>query len=642
MASATAAERVRPFVGREMELLALSELVQGEETRVACLHGIAGVGKSGLVRTFLDRARRDASSVILLDCRTIEPTERGFLRAAGGFDALDAFVRHLQALPAPTVLALDHYEVFRLMDTWLRQVLVPALPPGVGLLLAGRERPVAAWFGLERFRTLPLGPLEDAEALSLLERRGIGARDARRLNRIARGHPLALVLASAGVSEHPELVFEDAAMARVVEELTRLYLEDVEDPITRRALEAASVVRRVTEPLLTAMTQEDGGGEALRRLLELPFVDGGRDGLIVHEAVRDAMAGFLRGTDPTRYRRYRRAAWRELRAEIRDAGPTELWRYTADMLYLIDNPVVREAFFPTGTQPIAVEPAGERDAPAMREIAHRHEGPEAAALLDHWWEEAPEMFSVVRERDGAVAGFFALVDGGMLHPSLVAGDPVLESWTRDLHDRPLPKGQLALGLRRWLDAERGEGPCPSQAACWLDVKRTYMALRPALRRMYVVVRDVPGYWPVVERLGFRPFAGSASLLDGVEYTSVVLDFGPGSVDGWLATLVADELGLGRDDELDETSLELRVQGAPVALTPLEFGLFRHLRDREGRSVSRGELLHEVWHTDFTGGSNVVDAVVRSLRHKLGHESAVLETVRGSGYRLRADWRAHLK
>ena len=49
----------------------------------------------------------------------------------------------------------------------------------------------------------------------------------------------------------------------------------------------------------------------------------------------------------------------------------------------------------------------------------------------------------------------------------------------------------------------------------------------------------------------------------------------------------------------------------------------------------------VWHTDFTGGSNVVDAVMRSLRRKLGHEAVVLETVRGSGYRLRADWRAHL-
>ena len=96
MASVTAAERVRPFIGREAELRALSDLVQGDETRVACLHGIAGVGKSGLVRAFLDRARRDGTERrSLLDCRTVEPTERGFLEAAGGFDDVEAFVRHL-------------------------------------------------------------------------------------------------------------------------------------------------------------------------------------------------------------------------------------------------------------------------------------------------------------------------------------------------------------------------------------------------------------------------------------------------------------------------------------------------------------------------------------------------------------------
>jgi hypothetical protein len=219
---------------------------------------------------------------------------------------------------------------------------------------------------------------------------------------------------------------------------------------------------------------------------------------------------------------------------------------------------------------------------------------------------------------------------------------VLEAWARDLREHPLPKGQLALGLRRWLDAECGERPCASQAACWLDVKRAYMALRPALRRMYVVVEDVPTYWPVVEKLGFRPLADAAVVLDGREYASVVLDFGPGSVDGWLARLVADELGLAEEPELDESARELAVEGKLVSLTPLELGLFRHLRAREGRIVARRELLHEVWGTDYTGGSNVVDAVVRTLRHKLGSAAVVVETVRGSGYRLRADWRAHLR
>jgi DNA-binding response OmpR family regulator len=84
-----------------------------------------------------------------------------------------------------------------------------------------------------------------------------------------------------------------------------------------------------------------------------------------------------------------------------------------------------------------------------------------------------------------------------------------------------------------------------------------------------------------------------------------------------------------------------VQGRLVSLTPLELGLFRHLREREGRIVTRSELLREVWGTEFTGGSNVVDAVVRTLRRKLGTAGPVVEAVRGSGYRLRADWRAHL-
>jgi Transcriptional regulatory protein, C terminal len=632
--------RAGSLVGREAELRALAACVD-DQTRVAFIHGIAGVGKSALLGAFLDLRRAAGASVVELDCRTVEPTERGFLHGAGGYREVGELVHDLEELPTPLVLALDHYEVFRLMDTWLRQVLVPALPQGATLILAGRERPVAAWLALADLGNLPLGPLDDADAQALLERCGVNANEAARLNRIARGHPLALMLASAGVAEHPELALEDAAMTRVVEALSRLYFESVGDPLARRALEAACVVRRATAPLLSAMLGEPDGSEAVRRLLDLPFVDAGPHGLVVHEAVRESVAGFLSGADPVRYRQLRRSAWRELRSEVREAGPAELWRYTADMLYLIDNPVVRDAFFPRGTQPLAVEPARVEDGHAISAIARRHEGPEAAALLERWWAAAPETFSVARDRDGVVTGCFSLLDSGTLHPSLVRGDPVIDAWTRDIREHAPPKGQLVLGLRRWLDAECGELPCATQAACWLDAKRTYMALRPRLRRMYVVVRDVPTYWPVVEKLGFRPLPGAAAVLDGVEYTSVVLDFGPGSVDGWLAGLVAAELGVAEEPELDEAARELVVQGVRVSLTPLEFGLLRHLREREGRAVPRRELLAEVWGTEYTGGSNVVDAVVRSLRQKLGPAAPAVETVRGSGYRLRADWRAQV-
>ncbi len=115
----------------------------------------------------------------------------------------------------------------------------------------------------------------------------IGASEAQRINRIAHGHPLALTLAGAGIFEQPQRELEEAATGPVIDTLARLYLEDVDDPLARRALEASSVVRRTTEPLLDAMLDGDDPGDALERLLQLPFVEAGRDGLVVHDAVRE-------------------------------------------------------------------------------------------------------------------------------------------------------------------------------------------------------------------------------------------------------------------------------------------------------------------------------------------------------------------
>jgi hypothetical protein len=624
----------RSFVGRRIELSALEDFARSGEHAVAYVHGLAGMGKSALVCAFADRIEATGVDVVVLDCRTIEPTERGLLGALGIEDPDGQL---------PSLLVLDHYEVFRLMDTWLRQVLVPSLESESRLVLAGREPPVAAWFSSPAgFRNLPLGPLREEDAVGMLDRLGVSEGEARRLNRIARGHPLALTLAAAGGADQPGLELEEAASGRVIAELARLYLSEVDDPLTRRALEAASVVRRTTEPLLAAMLDEGSSPDALDRLLDLPFVDAGRDGLVVHEAVRDAIGAFVRGTNPVRHRGYRRSAWRQLRSEVGDAGPGDLWRYTADMLYLIENPVVREAFFPSGAQPLAVEPSRPGDGAAIAAIAERHDPAEAATQLRSWWEEAPETFSVIRDRDGVVVGFFSLLDTARMRRARAFSDPVVDGWSQHLLDNPLPKGEVALGLRRWLDSEVGELPCSAQAACWLDVKRAYMALRPALRRMYVVVHDVPTYWPVVEKLGFRPIAEHPVEVGGMAYSSVALDFGPGSVDGWLADLVGAELGVGDEPVSDEAARELAVRGERVALTPLEYGLFECLKQREGKTLSRGELLRDVWGTDFTGGSNVVDAVVRSLRRKLGPAAVSVETVRGSGYRLRADWRAELR
>src|SRR5262245_30927884 len=68
------------FVGRGVGLEALDSLLHNGP-RLIFLHGIAGVGKSALVAVFMERARTEGAAVIGLDCRAMEPTERGFLQA---------------------------------------------------------------------------------------------------------------------------------------------------------------------------------------------------------------------------------------------------------------------------------------------------------------------------------------------------------------------------------------------------------------------------------------------------------------------------------------------------------------------------------------------------------------------------------
>jgi DNA-binding response OmpR family regulator len=63
-------------------------------------------------------------------------------------------------------------------------------------------------------------------------------------------------------------------------------------------------------------------------------------------------------------------------------------------------------------------------------------------------------------------------------------------------------------------------------------------------------------------------------------------------------------------------------------------VLQHLSSHPDRVVGRDELLREVWRQQF-GGSNVVDAVVRSLRKKLGPYAGAIATITGHGYRFAA-------
>jgi len=86
--------------------------------------------------------------------------------------------------------------------------------------------------------------------------------------------------------------------------------------------------------------------------------------------------------------------------------------------------------------------------------------------------------------------------------------------------------------------------------------------------------------------------------------------------------------------LDLLTRRVQIDGREVELTAREFTLAETFLRHPGHVLSREQLLSHVWGYDFDPGSNVVDVYVRYLRRKLGTD--VIETVRGMGYRLRAD------
>ncbi len=141
---------------------------------------------------------------------------------------------------------------------------------------------------------------------------------------------------------------------------------------------------------------------------------------------------------------------------------------------------------------------------------------------------------------------------------------------------------------------------------------------------------------MAQRLGFQVLLDRSVQADGDSYSTAMLDFGSSSVDGWLARLVAAELGVEDDGLLDCAARELVLNGRRISLSRLEFGVMEYLQLHVGQAVPRISLLENVWEQSYDGGSNVVDVVIRALRKKLGDRASVIETVQGVGYRLRRE------
>lgn len=91
-----------------------------------------------------------------------------------------------------------------------------------------------------------------------------------------------------------------------------------------------------------------------------------------------------------------------------------------------------------------------------------------------------------------------------------------------------------------------------------------------------------------------------------------------------------------DLTIDPGAREVRVGGARLDLTRIEFDLLDTLSERPRLVFSRAQLLERIWGENWYGDDHVVDVHVSSLRRKIGDDPQsprYIRTVRGVGYRL---------
>jgi len=88
--------------------------------------------------------------------------------------------------------------------------------------------------------------------------------------------------------------------------------------------------------------------------------------------------------------------------------------------------------------------------------------------------------------------------------------------------------------------------------------------------------------------------------------------------------------------LDPATQVVRWLDRPIELTPREFRILELFLRHPGWVIGRDALIESVWGFDFPDSSNLVEVYIGRLRRKLAAHAvtAVIETVRGAGYRLR--------
>jgi hypothetical protein len=526
-----ASRRRHRFVGRASEVELFRVALESPEPPflVLHIHGPPGIGKTSLLDVCAELAADAGARVIRLDGHDLVPSPPAVLDALGVLKAPEG-ESHLATLSdqGRLVIMFDTYERLGQLDEWVRTWLVPRLPATALTVLAGRAAPDSAWRAdpawRELLRVVSLRNLSPDDSRQYLHACGVDPARVDKLVELAHGHPLGLSLLADVVVRGGEATV-DPLTPDLVGTLLRRFVEIVPGGRHRRALETCSLARVTTETLLREVLELEDAHDLFGWLRELAFVESGPEGVHPHDLARDALEADLRWRDPDGYRQLVRRLRGYINRRLQTSHGQDQQRAIADAKYMfrrlpgVPSPVDWAAW---GQQ--HPEPARPADRESILGLVLAWEGEESSMLTARWWDRQPEGFFAVRDQDGLVAGFVAVLDLTRASAVDIAADPgARTAWEYAAqHSAPRPT-EMITQSRFIVDRDAYQGPSPALNAVAILAMQRYLST-PNLAWDFLTLAD-PERWDAYFAAADQPRAKGADFsVHGRRYGLFAHDF----------------------------------------------------------------------------------------------------------------------
>lgn len=568
----TVSDRLRArgclLVGRHAELRRAQELLTADQRpAVLHVHGPGGVGKTAYLREVERCALERARPTRWIDCDELDGTTGGVLAALGAPDPAEL----AEVLPSSAVIFIDRLELLAPLERWFWRDLVLALPSDAFLVVAGRYPPRELDDRLRDaglVEVLALRNLGRADAASLLHARGLPESiDVDALLDQTHGHPLALVIAADAFS-HGEVDAIPASPLGVPPDhpdaaagLIARFVDDVDDPLQRRALHVAGHVRRVDRVLLRVALGIDSplADDLLSWLGDRPYAEVHPDGLALHDVVRDALDRDLWWRDPDGYEAMHSAIRDVIIRRLRHGEDHLRLRAATDLLYLHQrNPATHAMYDYQDLGRCAARPALPSERATVIQLVDDCEGTLRGEAAAQWFDAQPPGSMILLDPAGKLLGV-ALVNRLDTAPELQAVDPVAAAaWDHISRRRPPGPGERVVMFQ-------AVNPTYPERARSVNDVCAVLALthysEPGVGWVVHASRNIDQWEPLWAYIGFEELV-RVPLADGSVVSVWARDFVRTPFEGWLAEM--------RRRELDHNGTLRGPVPAPVAWPQADF------------------------------------------------------------------------